>query len=353
MVHDHPVLIGGSLQMSVLDETHDSLSRIQKFDTSTLPRREELGARFAFDDAVEPANRLVNLFNKLPADSLAEYPEEQLKIVKSGADQVYQLFQQVAEFNETEPDAASRKSQIVSSITDQYSSLFKSLYPLISYSVARTVDFNRLEEQGRAAVQAIDDQTQKLLSELETTKTQADETLREVQAAAAEQGVSQQAHYFKAEADREATEAETWRKWTYVWAASLALYGASSFFLHKWDLISPDSLNEALLFISSKLIIFVVLTYLLILSARNFMSHKHNSVVNRHRQNALQTFQALVSAGSTDVSQDIILNHAASCIFTPQETGYTRTSSATGSSNASMTELVYRTAIRGDAPSNP
>lgn len=337
--------------MATLDEAKESLKRAQTFDTSKLPRREELGAKFAFDDAVSPANRLVNLFRKLPIDALEELPEPQLSTIKSNADQVYNLFEQILKFNETEPDATSRKAQIVSSIDEQYGSVFTKLFPLISYSVARTVDFNRLEEQGRAAVQSIQDKTENLLEELTTTSAKAEETLKEVQAAAAEQGVSQQAIYFKAEADRENTESNIWRNWTYVWAGALAIYGIASFFFHKWDWLNPRNTSESILFVTSKIIIFAVIAYLLVLSARNFLSHKHNAVVNRHRQNALQTFQALVAAGSTGATQDIILNHAAACIFTPQETGYIRTGHAGAVPTTSVTDFVYRTALRGDSSS--
>jgi hypothetical protein len=64
---------------------------------------------------------------------------------------------------------------------------------------------------------------------------------------------------------------------------------------------------------------------MLLLSARNFLSHKHNEIVNRHRQNALLTFKALVDAAGQKEAQDVVLSYAAACIFAPQETGYTKT----------------------------
>jgi hypothetical protein len=63
---------------------------------------------------------------------------------------------------------------------------------------------------------------------------------------------------------------------------------------------------------------------MLLLCARNFLSHKHNAIVNRHRQNALLTFNALVKAAGSEDRSDVILTYAAACIFSPQETGYTK-----------------------------
>jgi hypothetical protein len=65
---------------------------------------------------------------------------------------------------------------------------------------------------------------------------------------------------------------------------------------------------------------------MLLLFSRNYLAHKHNSIVNKHRQNALLTFKAIVDAAGTEERRDVILTYAAACIFSPQETGYTKPS---------------------------
>ena len=65
---------------------------------------------------------------------------------------------------------------------------------------------------------------------------------------------------------------------------------------------------------------------MLFLCARNFLSHKHNAIVNKHRQNALLTFNALVDAAKSEDRRDVVLTYAASCIFSPQDTGYAKSS---------------------------
>ena len=79
---------------------------------------------------------------------------------------------------------------------------------------------------------------------------------------------------------------------------------------------------------------------MLFLSAKNFLTHKHNAIVNKHRQNALVTFQALVDAAKDESCKDIILTHASSCIFSPQETGYSKGGSNPSGSNRSIVELL-------------
>jgi hypothetical protein len=65
--------------------------------------------------------------------------------------------------------------------------------------------------------------------------------------------------------------------------------------------------------------------------ARTALAHRHNAVVNHHRENALLTFNALVAAAADEDNRDIVLTHAASCIFAPQDTGYTRHTTSQGS----------------------
>ena len=77
----------------------------------------------------------------------------------------------------------------------------------------------------------------------------------------------------------------------------------------------PNNTYETAQLITSKLLIFAVLTYLLILSAKNYLNNKHNSVVNKHRQNSLMTYKAMVDATDDPGSRGAILIQAASCIF--------------------------------------
>lgn len=333
----------------MLEETRESLTRVQKFNVDSLPRREELGAKFAFEDAVEPAKKLIELFKKLPSVALDEYPDAQLTIIKTQADQIFKQFDDIKTFDETTADATTRKSTLIKNISNSHDNVFKNLFPLISYAVARTVDFNKLEEQGRAAVQSISDRTDTVVKGLEEAQNKAEIAINEIKTAAAEQGVSQQAAYFKIEADTENQNAEIWKNNTLWWALGLGVFGVSSLFLHKIPYFSPNNLSEGITLTASKLVMFAVLIYMMALSAKNFLSHKHNATVNRHRQNGLQTFQVLVSAGTTGATQDIILSHAAASIFAPQETGYTKQSSNQSHNTTGMIEMAVRATNKNDS----
>lgn len=334
--------------MATLEEAQESLDRVQNFDASVLSRRDELGASFSFDDAVPSAEKAIGIFRKVPNESLKELGSRQLEIIKTQADALYNSFDQVRVFDPHQENAAGVRNQIINEINGSYETVFRQLHPLISYGVARTVDFNRLETEARAALQNIKDQTVTAVDEIENLKAEADSALEEIKRTAAEQGVSQQADYFATEASEQQEAADKWQNSTRIWASALILYGIASFWFHKLDWIKPAGLPETIAFVVSKILIFAILSYMLILSAKNFLSHKHNVVVNKHRQNALQTFNALVEAGRSSGTRDVVLNHAAACIFAPQDSGYIKSGTANKSPAGSAIELIPKTTIRMD-----
>lgn len=93
------------------------------------------------------------------------------------------------------------------------------------------------------------------------------------------------------------------------------------------------------------MLIFSVMAYMLFLSAKNFLNHKHNAIVNKHRQNALMTHSALVESSGDDGVRDAVLLQASSCIFSPQPTGYTSGSDNELSNQKSMVEILSRPVV--------
>lgn len=335
--------------MGTLDTARASLERIQKFDVASLPRVSELGNSFAFKEAVEPANRLIALFLKIPISSLAEFADPQLSVIESQSAQIFNLFDQILNFDPTkESSATSIRDSLVQQLIAQYPNVFASLYPLIAFAVARTVDFSRLEAEGRAVVQSITDQTEAVVKSLREAEQNAKHILEDVRKTAAEQGVTQQAQYFKAEADNHQMASEIWKKYTTRTAIGVGFFAAISIFIHKIPFLAPTSNYDAIQLATSKLLLFGVLTFMLVLCAKNFLSHKHNEIVNRHRQNALMTFKALVDASSVPEKQDIVLDHASSCIFSPQETGYAK-QNPTSISNSGLIRSIQSLAPQAAA----
>lgn len=332
-------------KQDLVAQAKQSLERMQNFDVEALPREAALGEELNFRDGVGSAVRLIALYRRMSLASLEDMPESVLQKLKQRADADYNIFQQILDFKATAPNAPELRRQVLASLSAAYEQAFNVLSSWISYSASVSIDFQRLESDGRAALQAVRDEGESLTEELAGFRNQALGILEEVRKVAAEQGVSQQASYFKSEADQHQSKGEKWRVRTYQFAALLGLYSVWSFFIHKIDYFRPSTTYDAVQLVASKVLVFGVLSYLVFLAARAWHSNEHNAIVNRHRQNALLTFRALVAAAKADGSQDIVLNHAAACIFSPQDSGFSRAGASEGQGMKVM-ELLPRPTVR-------
>ena len=329
-------------------EARESLQRIQDFDAESLRRTEDLGAHLHFGEAVEPANRLIELFRRLSLEALQDFPDPTLNTIKDQANSVYNIFKQALEFSPASSDANPKSQQqtILKQLISSYPSAFQVLHPFISYSLHRTADFQRLDTEARATLQSVEDRVGKFSSQMQGHEKEAKRILDEIRNVAAQEGVIQQASHFRAESESHELKAEEWRGKTVRLAWVLGVFALLSIVIHKIPGLEPKTVYDTIQLAISKVLVFFVITYMLVLSARNFMSHKHNAVVNKHRQNALMTHRALVEGTSDGGARDAVMVHAASCIFAPQPTGYSQQSGDGDSSGPrSVVELASRSAV--------
>lgn len=308
----------------VIEDVISDLERVQKFDVQELVQISRLGSELQFDEAVEPAKRLVALFSKLPSESVREFPHSELSDIQALAKSAFNLFQQVLDFDVKAAEPDVRRDRLIKQIANAYQSNFTRMYPLISFAMARTVDFNQLSADGRAAVQDVRDEAMKLMDELNSSSEKASNILAEVRDLAAEQGVTQQAKYFGDEASKHDELSTKWLIASAGVALSVLAYAVFTLFLPVLGWFKAESTLDSIQLLASKFLIFVVLSFALLQSVRNYQAHRHNAVANSHRQNALLTYKTLAEAGNSVESRDTVLQHAAAAIYAPSDSGYMR-----------------------------
>jgi hypothetical protein len=205
-----------------------------------------------------------------------------------------------------------------------YPAMFRRLHPYISYFSSRQRDFGALERQARAVMQDMKDQGVALVEQLEEQKRVAEETLSEVRRVAAETGVAHHAEIFREEAEKHSDEAKLWFRRLMYSSGTFILFAMASLSTNYIDSLAPVNAFQAISINVSKFLVLGGIGYFVVLCGKNYVAARHNNVVNRHRLNALRTFQVLVAAAKTEENKDIVLNYAAACIFSPQDTGFTR-----------------------------
>jgi hypothetical protein len=327
---------------SLLDSTRELLGLMQQFDVSKLRREADLGKQMSFSGVLESAQALVDIYKRIPLAALDDFSDTQLNSISQQADNDYTNFNGILAFDLAAPDAANNRTKLIETVKRRRDQLFDQLWQYVAYGVARTTDTSLLEAEARKVLQSIERSSKEFAAQMQAVKKDADDVLAGIRAVAAEHGVSQKAVYFKQEANEQEDLAAKWLNYTYWFAIGFGILAIGSLFAHKIEWLRPDGRYEMVQFISGKLLIFSVLGYMLVMASRNYSTHKHNAVVNRHRQNALLTYNALVEASGSSGTGDIVLAHAASCIFSPQETGFSHGKGETFSGPNSSLEILTK-----------
>lgn len=132
--------------------------------------------------------------------------------------------------------------------------------------------------------------------------------------------------HFADRADAYSKASKRWLGAGAVFATITALLGAT--FAFGWIPIEVDSGEGSASWLHQgigRLVLLSVLSYALAFCLRNYAGARHNEEVNRHRANAVATFDAFhKAAGGDAVTKNAILLQMCTAIFAPQATGFSK-----------------------------
>jgi hypothetical protein len=293
-----------------------------------------------FSAAIPAFRKVVDFYKQIPTEFLVDLPETSQTQLRQFALEFLAIHQRLMSFDPAESsDAKGEREGLINQVNGAHTTQFNNMYPLVSYLASRQRDLSAVEREARAVVDATKAQADQLTNTMKSAEAETQRVLAEVRKTAAEAGVSQQARYFADQAQYHLDAASDWQKYTVGLAAALAVFAALSVLLG-FTVLEPKSAYQAVQLTIAKVLIFSTLAYLLFLSARTLLAHRHNEIVNKHRQNALLTFNALAEAASSEQTREVVLTHASACIFAPQESGFAKP--AAGQSPQSLIEVLPR-----------
>ncbi len=312
-----------------------SLHKIQSFDPESLRRTGELGATMDFSPIIGTSKNLVALYRRVPLGSLDSYSDSQCQVIYAKASQDYSMFEHIMQFQPDGESPARVRERYINGVTERYDQTFQVLMPFIAFAHGSEEEIMQVRSRFEEATLALKDQVKQASEDASELRSKSERAMSTLRSFTSEKGVSQQAIYFRNEAEKHDASARKWLGCTILAAILLSGYIYIVTYLDADNSLSQAALLHAL---AGKLVAFAALGYLLILSGKSYLSNKHNAVVNWHRHNALVTYKALVAAASDSDNSDIVLNNAARCIFAPQDTGYAKV----GASGATPAVQIVR-----------
>jgi hypothetical protein len=278
------------LEKSVRDELRSELGKLNSLDAKELVRADELGQDSDFQDGLPYFQRSLRLFRDLSEVNLDMLSNRRLQSLWGAVQEARKLFSEIEDvpLPTHSKNRTRNRSHLIHQIRSRYDSWYTEVAPVIAYSAWQDTDIDRIEQELRSI--------------------------------AAKVGVAHHARHFKNEAEQHAKIAKIWLGVVILIAiATVALAGVNVYLaLITTDLGTPQTIQLAV----AKVLLFSLLFGALVWAGRVYRSHRHNFVVNQHRQNALTSFETFATAASDDQTKGAVLIEATRCIFSPQTSGY-------------------------------
>lgn len=305
-------------------ELSNFLNQLENFSPEKLTREKDLGRDLSFAEGIEYFKRNLRLFRDLSKSNLDTIPFNALHKLVDISQQAVNQFNEIMDFSlqKYPQNPVNSRDTLIHQIRDSYDGYFDIISPIIAYSVRKGTDFEKLEEEATKSV----DNIKSIISEQEKTRQgmliEIESTLDKVKRAAQEVGVAQHAIHFREEAIEHKNSSRKWLIATVIMASITFIFALVSFGSLFHPTFQTINTPQAIQFTVAKLIIFSVLFTMLIWTGKIYRSHQHNYVINKHRQNALSTFETFVKAANDDQTKSAVLLQATQCIFSPQQSGY-------------------------------
>ena len=295
------------LEKPVRDELRSELGKLNSLDANELVRADELGQDSDFQDGLPNFQRSLRLFRDLSEVNLDMLSNRRLQSLWGTVQEARKLFSEIEDSPlSTHPRTRTQhRSHLINRLRSRYDSWYTEVAPVIAYSAWQDANIDRLEQ--------------------------------DIRSVAAKVGVAHHARHFKNEAEQHAKIAKTWLGVVIGLAIATVVLAAGNvyFALKTTDFGTPQTIQVAV----AKVLLFSLLFGALVWVGRVYRSHRHNFVVNQHRQNALTSFETFATAASDDQTKGAVLIEATRCIFSPQTSGYAD-SSATDPATPRMVEII-------------
>lgn len=265
---------------------------------------------------LERTYSMLNQFKLLPLDLLPDGPTQQ---IVSALPPIKQTLDQIRSFTIESGNPTGTRDQLVNQIKSQSDQFFTAAHLYIPYLAYQKGDVQRnINDLTRSVEEAglLVDGTKK---DIEQRRGEIGEIIVAAREAAASVGVAHFTADFNAEADARDEGAEKWLKTTAALAAGTILVALLMVFVPvRADATTPQVIQ----LFTSKVVILGLLFTSTIWCGRLYKAARHQSAINRHRANALRTFQAFTKAASDDDARNAVLMETTKSIFAMTQSGY-------------------------------
>lgn len=321
----------------------DDLGRLTPSDFAPV---QQDGNRIVLDNVDLPLTASLELIRELSQRDLSTIGENQSISLSNVLDALTSCLETARGLSVRNVELATRRLDVSKRIWDVHSELVG----VAAIVIAATSLQAPLAKSASEEIQGLLERAQAAADEqrnsLDHVRSEAKQILEGLRVQAAEAGVAQTSTAFAEEANRHWWAGLRWLIATLL-LLLLTVSGAAAAVYHALVFV-PVSTAQVVQIGIAKIVGISVLTYGLIWAAKNHRAHSHNYTLNRHRANALQTFQSFMS-GTADVpTKNAVLATAAGAAFNPLPTGFEDSGSDQSGTPLQLLNVVERSVAKSD-----
>jgi hypothetical protein len=305
---------------------------LDEFDPRVLGRMNPMFSHSNFSE-------LGDLFQTLEKCELYFLPQSELQRIRRWAELALELFERtkMANIPPTQGQELNERCEVL------YNECFSPISSAIAYWTTKKLDVKNQIGEAEDSVKRIGEK-----------ETQVENMVRALQERVQKASVADEAKHFR-------DEAKSHRKASYLWLGAAVGLGCVTLALAWNSYVTYDqflrrmiddngvaiSPAQSIQLGLAKLLFFSLLVGSTIWCARIYRAHQHNYVLNKHRQNALSTFDSFISSAQDAQTKSAVLLQATQAIFVMQPTGYVSQEMESGSV-PQVVEIV-KTVVQGSA----
>ena len=329
---------------TALSQVNERLEQMLSYSIEELTREEELGTQFSFKEIEEFFVKTIDLFKRVKEVNLNEVPYNLLNAFNVQIQNAITNFDKAKNFNAAINNAVNTRNSLITDIRNSYDDYHTHSVPILTVGLLNSNDLSLERSKMNQLISDLETQKEKSKIESESKLKELNSIIENAKSFATQAGVSKHSTLFKSEADFHETEAKKWLGYTVIILFAIAVVAIGLAFVG----LEFKENNQIVQFTITKVVVLTALFYGLSITNRNYKAHKHNAIMNKHRQNALTTFETFSGAASADdQTKNAVLLETTHSIFSNQQTGYLKTEGESESNNK-IIEIIKGVTTKGE-----
>jgi hypothetical protein len=286
-----------------------------------LVRKDDLGKVLNFEDLRETFLLVMDYVKKLDAINFKYCSLSQLEKLRDDFGQVHSYMVTMKDFDiKRMGNPGGERGSLITRFERAVDKFIDAAAPVLQASYLDSDDED-IKLQLLEIVHNVRNENERITKESQSKLNEINQILENAKSAAVKVGVASHGNIFESEALEHKTEAAKWLKYTVRMLFVTGGIATLMFSLMFCPAFQNSNINPYQMAIS-KIVILAICFIGVSLCNRNYRAHKHNQIVNKHRQNALNTFETFIKAASDDQTKNAVLLQTTQSIFSSHNTGY-------------------------------